>query len=247
MGSWILDIGIKPSRVRHPRLDRGSLLSAYKYAALSDPRARAGMTMCLGVMLFILLFSALSCLAQESPQDPIKKTEDYLNSLTTIQSDFLQISPEGKESTGKFYLSRPGKIRWQYEPPVPVLIIVANGLVSYYDAELDQVSHVPSSSNLAAFLARDRIALSGDIKVLSAKEEFGLITIVITQSRKPEEGNLTLIFSSDPMQLKKMVVTDASGKETQVSFSNPIFGVPLEDSLFIMPNPRLHERPRSRN
>src|SRR5476649_722580 len=98
------------------------------------------------LILIIILAVSFPVYAQEvqgvpPALDAAQKVQTYLNKLTTVQADFLQISPEGNESTGKFFLSRPGKMRWQYNPPVPVLIIVSGGILSYYDAELDQISH----------------------------------------------------------------------------------------------------------
>src|SRR5271170_2918938 len=104
------------------------------------------------ILLALFLFS-FPCLAET--QDEIAgKVEDYLNGIKTMQADFLQIAPSGDESTGKFYLSRPGKIRWEYESPSRILIIVSGSLVSYYDYGLNQVSYTPSGSSLAEFLAR---------------------------------------------------------------------------------------------
>ncbi len=193
------------------------------------------------IVLFAVLFFAFPCVA-ETQDEIAQKAEDYLNGIKTMQADFLQVGPSGDESTGKFYLSRPGKIRWEYEMPSRILIIINGSLVSYYDYELNQVSHAPSGSNLAEFLAHDKILLSGDVKVLSAAEEFGLITITITQSKKTDEGNLTLIFSDSPMMLKKMIVTDAAEKETQVTFENQAFDLSLEKDLFIMKDPNLFKK-----
>jgi len=193
------------------------------------------------IIFFAVLLFALPCLA-ETQEEIVQKTEDYLNGIRTMQADFLQVAPSGQESTGKFYLSRPGKIRWEYETPSRILIIVSGSLVSYYDYELNQVSHAPSGSSLAEFLAREKISLSGDVKVLSVTEEFGLITITITQAKKPDEGNLTLIFSDSPMMLKKLIVIDAAGKETQVTFENPAFDLSLEKDLFIMKDPNLFKK-----
>ncbi|MDE3060750.1 MAG: outer membrane lipoprotein carrier protein LolA, partial [Pseudomonadota bacterium] len=70
----------------------------------------------------------------------IHRIEDYLSNLTTIVSDFTQVAPDGTLSTGKFYLKRPGKMRWQYNPPTPILMVSSGSELVYYDIELDQIT-----------------------------------------------------------------------------------------------------------
>lgn len=67
----------------------------------------------------------------------LKRVENYLNSISTIVADFTQVAPDGTLASGKFYLKRPGKMRWQYEPPTPVLIILNDWHFIYYDYELE--------------------------------------------------------------------------------------------------------------
>ena len=79
----------------------------------------------------------------EKHEKTIERLENYLSGITTITSDFSQAAPDGSISAGRFYLQRPNKMRWEYKPPVPILM-VANGLeLVYYDKELEQVTYIP--------------------------------------------------------------------------------------------------------
>lgn len=193
------------------------------------------------IILIVLFFSlpfaasmAASAKEEMMVAADIKRVEDYLNSITTLTADFLQIAPDGGASTGTFTLSRPGKLRWEYNPPVPVLIVANGSLITYYDAELKQASYVSSKSSLAAFLTRKNIRFSGDVELTKTTKSAGLLKISIIQKGKKEEGELTLICNSQPLLLRKIEVIDASGQQTSITLSDIKYGVKLDKGLFIL-------------
>lgn len=193
------------------------------------------------ILILILAFSAApACFAAN--EATLARVETYLNSLTTIESKFVQIAPDGSLSSGQFFLKRPGKMRWQYEPPVPVLIIANRGTLTYYDYELKQVSNISLDDTLAGFLAKDTIRFDPKvIKILDVNDTDSVIRIRLTQADKPEEGELTLELSDSPLQLRNMTIKDASGQETNVSLTNARFGLALENKLFIFRDPRIYK------
>ncbi|AIL64626.1 lipoprotein chaperone [Rickettsiales bacterium Ac37b] len=167
--------------------------------------------------------------------DILKRAALYLNSLTTLVADFHQVSPNGEISNGKFFLSRPGKLRIQYNPPVPIVMTINGSLISYYDYELDQLSHSTAHDNLASFLTRKNISFfSSDIKVKMVDKSKGLIRIKLTKANKSKDGELTLIFNDYPFTLKKLDITDAEGNTTSVSLSNTNFGTKIDSKLFVL-------------
>lgn len=169
----------------------------------------------------------------------VKRIEAYLNGLTTLVADFIQTAPDGRESTGTFFLSRPGKLRWQYNPPVPILIVANDSILSYYDYELKQLSHTSPTSSLAGFLTRKTIEFSGDIKVESIKKEAGVIRVTISQKDKKDQGKLTMTFNNDPISLKKLIVTDSLNEETTIMLSDIKQGIALDKKLFIIQDPKI--------
>lgn len=166
----------------------------------------------------------------------IAHIENYLNSITTLKASFLQIAPDGNTSTGTFYLSRPGKLRWEYNPPTPILIVANGSLITYYDSELKQASYISSKSSLAAFLTRKDIRFSGDVEITKSSISAGLMRISIIQKGKKDEGELTLIYETMPLALKKMEVIDASGQLTSITLSDLHYNIMLDNSLFILQN-----------
>jgi outer membrane lipoprotein-sorting protein len=163
--------------------------------------------------------------------------ENYLNKLTTIQADFVQIAPDGSLANGRFFLQRPGKMRWQYEPPVPVLMVSAGTFLTFYDYDLDQITNIPIEESLAGFLARPKIELlSKEIKILERTRKNGVVRIRFVQSAKPDDGELTLELSDKPMTLRNLIIKDAQGQTTNVSLNNARYGLPLDNALFVPPS-----------
>ncbi|PZP84599.1 MAG: outer membrane lipoprotein carrier protein LolA, partial [Azospirillum brasilense] len=115
-------------------------------------------------LLTILIAAPLLLAAKPLPwanhNEEIKRVEGYLTGLSTIVADFSQVAANGELSEGKFYLKRPGKMRWEYAPPTPILLVSNGKVITYYDAELDQVNYVPVDDTLAGFLAQDTIVLN---------------------------------------------------------------------------------------
>ncbi|MBV8939654.1 MAG: outer membrane lipoprotein carrier protein LolA [Alphaproteobacteria bacterium] len=175
--------------------------------------------------------------------ESLKRVEDYLNAITTIAADFTQVAPDGSLAGGKFFLKRPGKMRWQYDPPTPILMIANGSQMVYYDYQLQQVSYIPIDSTLASFLARGHISLTDPFITIEKFEETpGMVRLTLHQADKPEAGKLTLEFSDSPLQIRNMVITDAQGQVTTVALNNAQFGAELERKMFEFEDPRKRMR-----
>jgi outer membrane lipoprotein-sorting protein len=172
----------------------------------------------------------------------IESVENYLSGLTTIVADFTQVAPDGSLTSGKFFLQRPGKMRWQYNPPTPVLMVADGKELVFYDYELEQVSHIPLDSTLIGFLAQEKIRFDDSVGIQNIEEEAGVIRITLAQKDKPKDGQLMLEFSNNPLLIRNMVVTDATNQMTTVSLNNARFGEKVDKELFIFRDPRKPRR-----
>jgi len=183
---------------------------------------------------------AIAMPAQPTPQTAdIARVEAYLSNIQTITADFNQTAADGSLANGKFFLKRPGKMRWQYAPPTPILLVSDGKVVTYYDAELDQVSYIGVDDTLAGFLAQKTITFESQSTHLTHFESAnGMIRATIVQKAKPDEGSLTLEFTDHPLQLRQMVILDATGKTTHVQLQNARFDTKLDDALFVFEDPR---------
>jgi outer membrane lipoprotein-sorting protein len=191
------------------------------------------------LLILPFLFATSSVAEEDWHAREIHKVEAYLSALTTIVADFNQVAPDGNIATGKFYLKRPGKMRWQYNPPTPVLLVSNGKTITYFDAELDQVNYVPLDETLAGFLTQPTITMnSSATKLTDFQKKNGVVRVSIVQRAKPDEGMLTLELTDKPLQLKQMKITDAAGGVTSIQLQNAQYGPVLKDSLFVFIDPR---------
>jgi outer membrane lipoprotein-sorting protein len=168
----------------------------------------------------------------------LARIEAYLNGLMTLEARFLQATSTGEFAEGKLYIQRPGRLRIEYDPPVPVLIVANRGMLTYYDKELEQVSHVPLGSTPAGILVREKIALQSDeFVIVGFERESQALRLSLVRASDPLEGNLSLVLADRPLELRKWMVTDAQGVTTTVSLLNARVGGSLDPQLFDFVDP----------
>ena len=168
----------------------------------------------------------------------LARIEKYLNNMRTMSAHFFQSTSDGGEAEGTLYLARPGRLRVEYSPPTPVLIVSDGNQVHYYDFELNQVSTIGLSATPAAVLVREKYNLSnGDIHVTEYERGPGVIRVTLQDSKNPDVGSLALTFQDSPMTLKQWKVTDAQGVVTTVALSEARQDVALSPKLFDFTDP----------
>lgn len=182
--------------------------------------------------LFLAALLFLCSVGAQAKEDVLKRVETYLNRLSTITADFTQASPDGSLTEGKFYFERPGKMRWDYAPPTPILIVSSGSQLIYFDKELAQTTYIPMDSTPAGFLMNDPIRFDEGVVVEEASDVGGVLRVTLHQAKNPEEGKLTLEFSDSPLILRNLIVTDATNQVTSVSLKNAHFGQKLDSALF---------------
>ncbi|MBI1776771.1 MAG: outer membrane lipoprotein carrier protein LolA [Proteobacteria bacterium] len=168
----------------------------------------------------------------------LSRIEGYLNGVRTMVSPFMQTASDGSVASGTLFLQRPGKLRIEYDPPTPVLIVSASGQLVYYDKTLQQVTYVPTSSTPAGVLVQEPVQLSGEVTVTRLQHGPGVIRVTLARTAEPEAGRVTLIFSDQPLQLKQWTVVDGQGIETQVALLDPVLGGPIDPKRFEFTDPR---------
>lgn len=167
------------------------------------------------------------------------RVEAYLGDISSISARFSQVSPDGAITSGKFYLQRPGKLRMEYDPPVPVLVLTSGGNIVYYDKELDQVTNISLDSTLVGFLARDKITFDNSVTITNIEHGQKSMRISLTQTKSPKDGAMTLEFSDKPLVLRNIVMTDSGDQSTVVALADAKFNTKLDPELFVFKNPHL--------
>ena len=168
------------------------------------------------------------------------RIERHLNGIKTMQARFLQISSDGSYSEGMIHLSRPGRMRIEYDPPNPIMVIADGSSLIYVDKEMKQATAVLLSLTPADLLLRENLSLSSEeILITGFKRSPGIIRVSLVKAVSPLDGQLTLVFSDMPLELRKWAVNDAQGVKTTVSLLGSRFGIKVDKTLFDyeMPNP----------
>jgi outer membrane lipoprotein-sorting protein len=163
----------------------------------------------------------------------VSQAEAYLNDQKGLTANFLQVAADGSTRTGKAWLERPGKMRFEYDPPDKQLLVAGFGLLVYYDPDLNQTTNIPlGSTPLGILLAKHVDLTSGNVTVTAVSRQPGEDDITLIRRGKAAQGSLMLVFGTDPLELRQWVVTDAQGKQTRVSLYDIVPGGPYPDSLF---------------
>ena len=165
----------------------------------------------------------------EADRADLARIEAYLNDLTTMESRFLQFSPDGV-AEGRIMLDRPGRLRIEYAPPVPVLMVASSLLLMYHDTELKQTTFLPVSETPAALLIDEEIRLSGDVTVTAFERAPKAFRITLVETDAPDTGSVTLMFEDAPLRLSKWRVIDAQGTAIDVALLEPRFGVAFKNA-----------------
>lgn len=183
-------------------------------------------------------FAAAPVSATLTPQDTadLKRIETYLGNIKTMQALFQQTNPDGSTAEGELYLSRPGKLRFEYQPPVQLLIVSDGNFVAVNDLELKNVQFFPVDSTPAWFLLREAIKLSGDVTVTRFERGPKSLRVSCVQTKDPNAGGITLVFQDDPLVLKQWIVLDPQHRLTTVALVDPRQGVDLKPEMFYLPN-----------
>ena len=148
---------------------------------------------------------------------PLGTISDYLNSLTTVEVDFTQVNSDGSISTGKIYIRRPGRVRFEYAPPDRSLVIAGGQQVAVFDAKSNQPpEQYPLKRTPLNLILADNIDLSR-AKMVVGHTEDGTSTRVRAQDPEtPEYGTIELVFTSNPVELRQWIITDDLGQQTTV-------------------------------
>jgi outer membrane lipoprotein-sorting protein len=203
-------------------------------------RALAVLQACCALCAMLALLTAAPARAAApapaplSPQDTLDLTRvaAYLNGIRTMTARFSQITGTGAHSTGRMWVARPGKMRFEYDPPNPITLLADSFYVYYWDKELQQVSKVGLKSTPAWFFLREPIDFGADVIVTQFSHLNHIIRIRVVQSAAPDDGSLTMFFSDDPLTLRQWTVVDQQGKTTTVTLSDLQYGMALDPNLF---------------
>ena len=170
-------------------------------------------------------------------QAAIEGINAYLNSMQTLRARFLQISPNGSGFEGLLSISRPGRLRFEYDDPSPITVISDGTTVAMEDSKLETVDRAPLRSTPLWWLLKDEIDIASDAEITQIVREFGLVYLTVRDPNAEMDGQIQFVFEEPTYELREWFVTDALGEMTRIVLQDHETDVRLSPRLFIIPDP----------
>ncbi|WP_246659126.1 outer membrane lipoprotein carrier protein LolA [Rhizobium sp. FY34] len=183
----------------------------------------------------------LPALAQATSKSvAAQKIADHFSGVRTMMGEFVQFSPRGDQTGGKFFIERPGKLRFNFEDPSPIRVIADGNNVVVGNLKLKTWDLYPLSKTPLSLLLGDRIDLSNEM-VRDVKEESDLTTIVLGNKTVFGDSTITMMFDPKTYDLRQWTITDLQGKDTSVMIYNVQNGVRFDEKVFTIPYNEVHK------
>jgi len=178
--------------------------------------------------------------ALPSPQaELVTEIERYLDGVRSLKARFQQLAPDGGLAKGTVYLRRPGKLRFDYDPPSKVLLVASDWRLVFQDSSVRQINVIPLSETPLGFLLAERITLSGDVTVTEIVERGPEIAMRVIRTKAADQGSIVVVFGRQPLELRRWSVTDAQNLTTQVVLDGLQTNIELPADLFVWRDPQL--------
>jgi len=190
------------------------------------------------ILAVLLLPFASAHALTEAETAAVRKAQDYLKSITTLQADFIQQAQNGATAEGKLLMARPGLIRFQYAPPAKILLVSDGTLVSFIDYEVGQLTQWPLFDTPLSYLVRKDLDLLRDTVVDEVETEPGFIRFRVRDRESPDQGWIRFHFADAPMHLLGWQLQDAQDQQTTVALTNTVLNRNLADDAFRFEEPK---------
>lgn len=188
------------------------------------------MTGAAGFGLFALGLSGIPARAQV----PLGRLSAYFNGITTLEADFVQVNDDGSRSAGTLYMRRPGRARFEYDPPDKSLVMAGGGQVAIFDGRSNAVSpeQYPLKRTPLWLILERNVDLGRRNMVVGHFGDDKTTTLVAQDPDAPENGRVELVFQNEPLTLAGWTVVDGGGARTRVQLTQIRLGADLSSRLF---------------
>lgn len=175
----------------------------------------------------------LTPFAASAQKLPLAEISGYLNKLQTAKGEFTQINDDGSISTGTIYIKRPGRVRFEYNPPESSLVVAGSNTVVIYDKKSNQPAETYPLDRTPLSIILARNVNLGQARMVTGHNYDGTATVVTAQDpAHPEYGNIQLKFTGNPVELRQWVINDGNGSQTTVVLGDLSKGGDLPNKLF---------------
>ncbi|AXC51045.1 outer membrane lipoprotein carrier protein LolA [Paracoccus suum] len=161
----------------------------------------------------------------------------YLNSLKSAVADFSQVNSNGSVTAGKLYIQRPNRVRFEYGGKNKTLVLASGGQVAVFDGKSNQPhQEYPLAKTPLSIILADNVNLGRANMVTSHTEKKNTTIVKAQDPAHPEYGNIQMVFTANPTELRQWIITDDTGKKTTVVLGEMQKGVKIAPSAFAIAN-----------
>lgn len=191
-----------------------------------------------------ILIAAISLLAAATPvaaagfnaaqKADLSRVSAALNAIHSMKGRFVQIDPNGGMEEGSFFIRKPGRMRFEYKPPTPTLIVSDGTTVAVRNTKLNTTDRYPLVSTPLDLVLSDNLDLADDKAVTGVSHEGDSLIVKAKSTDEKIQGAITLVFSDPGLELRQWTVIDAQGMATTVALQDVEKGVDLSPALFVL-------------
>lgn len=171
-------------------------------------------------------------------QAAIERVSAYFNGFQYMQGEFVQQGPSGNISEGIFYLSKPGKLRFEYAPPNPFLVVSDGSYVIVHDRRFERADHYPLSVTPLRLVLAETIDLLNEAAIIHVYQDPSVLSLTLEDKDQWVPGQLTLVFDNETFELSQWVIVDGQGSRTTVYVTSLETGLEPDPELFVVELPR---------
>lgn len=198
------------------------------------------------LLLAVVTAGALASGPASAASEAAQRIAAHFSSVRTMMGEFVQFGPRGEQTGGKFYLERPGKLRFDYDGSSGFQVISDGTSVVVKNDKLNTADVYSLSKTPLKLLLDERIDLTGE-RVTSVEENEDLTTVKLSDRQIFGNSTITMMFDAESYDLRQWTITDAQGKDTTVMIFNVEQGVTFDPSVFEINYRRVNQLNRARN
>jgi len=196
---------------------------------------RAFLGVALAALAVLTMAPAKASALSSEQEEAINSISAYLNSFKTMQGEFTQVSPKGNLSRGVFYIAKPGKMRFEYAPPNPFLIVSDGKWLTVKNVKKEKGDQFPLSQTPLRLVLGNKVDILNETKILDFQNQDGILSVTLEDKKNTlGSGQLTLVFDQTRNALQQWVVIDGKGRRTTVTLENVVAGVETDPKLFVV-------------
>ncbi len=206
-------------------------------SALTHRKLTAALITVFAILSGSVAFAAKAANLSSEQTAAVQKISQYFNSIRTLQGEFTQISPKGKVSSGIFHISKPGKLRFEYSPPNPFVIVSDGTWLVVRNKAKNRADQYPLSKTPLRLMLSTNVDLLRQAIIKKVETFDNLTTVTLEDRNQLVPGHLILVYDNTKNALQQWAVVDGKGRRTTVSLNKIVAGKAVNPRLFKIKRP----------